>query len=54
MAGAVIPDAERAAIVDVHGEIATAIVRSAVYHEYLHLLRTSEGWRIVNAPWQST
>lgn len=39
-------------VVDVYGEIATAIVRSAVYHEYLHLLRTSEGWRIVNALWR--
>ena len=39
-------------VVDVYGEIAAAIVRSAVYHEYLHLLRTSEGWRIVNVLWR--
>ena len=39
-------------VVDVYGEIATVIVRSAVYHEYLHLLRTSEGWRVVNALWR--
>jgi putative lumazine-binding protein len=39
-------------VVDVHGDIASAIVRSAVYHEYLHLVRTSEGWRIANALWE--
>ena len=31
--------------------IATAIVRSAPYREYLHLVRTDDGWRIVNALW---
>jgi hypothetical protein len=40
------------AVVEVHGEIATAIVRSAVYREYLHLVRTSEGWKIANALWR--
>jgi hypothetical protein len=39
-------------VVDVYGEIATAIVRSAVYHEYLHLVRTDEGWKIVNTLWR--
>jgi hypothetical protein len=39
---------------DVYGDIATATVRSAVYHEYLHLVRTSEGWKIANALWQPT
>ena len=39
-------------VVDVHDGIATAIVRSAVYREYLHLIRTREGWKIVNALWQ--
>jgi len=34
---------------DVHEQIATATVYSAVYIEYLHLVRTAEGWRIVNA-----
>jgi hypothetical protein len=28
-------------------EIASVTVRSAVYIEYLHLVRTSEGWKIV-------
>ena len=39
---------------DVYGDIATATVRSAVYHEYLHLVRTREGWKIANALWQPT
>jgi hypothetical protein len=39
---------------DVYGDIATATVRSAVYHEYLHLVRTRDGWKIANALWQPT
>jgi hypothetical protein len=38
-------------VLDVHGDIATAVVRSAVYREYVHLVRTDDGWRIVNALW---
>ncbi len=41
-------------VVDVHHDIAAAVVRSAQYREYLHLVRTAEGWRIVNAFWQLT
>ena len=41
-------------VVDVHGDIASAVVDSDVYREYLHLVRTADGWRIVNALWQST
>jgi hypothetical protein len=41
-------------VVDVHHDIATAVVRSAQYREYLHLVRTPDGWRIVNALWQLT
>jgi hypothetical protein len=41
-------------VIDIHHDIATAVVRSAQYREYLHLLRTSDGWRIVNAFWQFT
>jgi hypothetical protein len=37
---------------DVYGDIASATIRSAVYHEYIHLARTPEGWKIVNAFWQ--
>jgi hypothetical protein len=39
-------------VVEVHGDIATVIVRSAVYREYLHLVRTREGWKIANALWR--
>jgi Putative lumazine-binding len=42
------------AVVDIHHDIATAVVRSAQYREYLHLVRTVDGWRIVNAFWQFT
>jgi hypothetical protein len=38
-------------VLDVHGNIATVVVRSAVYREYLHLVRTDEDWKIVNALW---
>jgi len=34
---------------DVHEQIATATVHSAVYIEYLQLMQTPQGWRIVNA-----
>ena len=36
---------------DDYRHIATATVHSAVYIEYLQLVRTTEGWRIVNALW---
>jgi putative lumazine-binding protein len=36
---------------DVDGDIATATVHSVPYVDYLHLIRTSDGWRIVNALW---
>jgi Putative lumazine-binding len=38
-------------VVDVYGDIATAVVDSHVYREYLHLVRTDGGWKIVNALW---
>jgi hypothetical protein len=34
---------------DVHGEIASVRVGSALYYEYLHLVRTDDGWKIANA-----
>jgi hypothetical protein len=37
---------------DTQREIANVTVRSAVYVDYLHLVRTREGWRIINALWQ--
>jgi putative lumazine-binding protein len=39
---------------DVYGTIASATVRSAVYREYVQLVRTPEGWKIVNALWEWT
>jgi putative lumazine-binding protein len=39
---------------DVYNWIASVTVRSSVYHEYLHLVRASNGWKIVNALWQRT
>ncbi len=41
-------------VADVYGTIATAIVRSAVYREYVQLARTAEGWKIVNTLWELT
>jgi hypothetical protein len=37
---------------DTYGTVASATIRSAVYREYVHLVRTAEGWRIVNALWE--
>ena len=39
-------------VVDVWGDAASVVVRTAIYHEYLHLVRTTGGWRIVDALWQ--
>ena len=39
---------------DVYGTIANVTVRSAVYREYVQLVRTPEGWKIVNALWEWT
>jgi hypothetical protein len=41
-------------IADIHADIASATVRSAVYREYVHLARTADGWKIVNALWAPT
>jgi len=35
----------------VHGDIATATITSAVYVDYVHLVRDDGRWRIVNALW---
>jgi ketosteroid isomerase-like protein len=40
-------------VLDVHGDIASVTVRSAPYYEYLHLVRTSDGWKIANAVFQA-
>jgi hypothetical protein len=39
-------------VLDVHEDIASVVVRSAVYYEYIHLVRTPDGWRIANALWR--
>jgi hypothetical protein len=39
---------------DVREDIASVTVRSAVYHEYLHLVRAQDGWKIANALWRSS
>jgi ketosteroid isomerase-like protein len=39
---------------DVYGDIASVTVCSAVYHEYVQLVRTRDGWKIANALWQLT
>ncbi|MFC7495319.1 MULTISPECIES: nuclear transport factor 2 family protein [unclassified Nocardioides] len=36
-------------VLDVEGGIASALVRSEPFHEYLHLVRTRDGWKIANA-----
>lgn len=41
-------------VVDVHRAIAVVTVRSDVYREYLGLVRTHDGWKIVNALWEFT
>ncbi|MGH3128498.1 MAG: nuclear transport factor 2 family protein [Gaiellaceae bacterium] len=35
----------------VHGDIATVTVTSAVYVDYLQLVRTPQGWEIANVLW---
>jgi hypothetical protein len=37
---------------DVHEDIASVTVRTAPYHEYLHLVRTHDGWKIANVLWR--
>ena len=41
-------------VADVRGDAASVVVRTAIYHEYLHMVRTTGGWRIANALWQFT
>ena len=41
-------------VVESYERIATVVVRSDVYREYLHLARTRDGWKIVNALWAFT
>jgi hypothetical protein len=41
-------------IEDVYEDVASVTVRSAPYREYLHLVRTSDGWKIANALYRPT
>jgi ketosteroid isomerase-like protein len=41
-------------VVDVHHDIASVRVRSEPYREYLHLVRTRDGWKIANALWRDS
>jgi putative lumazine-binding protein len=36
-------------VVEIYGSIASVVVRSNIYREYLHLVRMPDGWKIVNA-----
>jgi hypothetical protein len=38
--------------VEVYDDIASACVYAVPYVDYLHLVRTDEGWRIINALWR--
>ncbi|MFI7062726.1 nuclear transport factor 2 family protein [Kribbella sp. NPDC050124] len=38
-------------VLDVRRDIASVVVRSEPYYEYLHLVRTRDGWKIANALW---
>jgi hypothetical protein len=50
------PEKRRLRIVvdEIHDSIATARVDSEIYREYVHLVRTPDGWRIVNTLWTWT
>lgn len=41
-------------VIEAYGDIATVVVRSPEYREYLHLVRTPQGWQIVNAFYRMT
>ena len=50
------PDARglKITVDEIHGPIATARVDSSTYREYVHLVRTGDGWRIANTLWTWT
>jgi hypothetical protein len=39
-------------VADVHGDIASAVVHSASYREYVHLVRTDGRWQVASSLWQ--
>jgi hypothetical protein len=38
-------------VLDVKHDIASVLVRSEPYYEYIHLVRTRDGWKVANALW---
>ena len=42
----------RVEIHDVYGAVASATVHAVPFIDYLHLVRTPDGWRILNALWR--
>lgn len=40
-------------VIEIRGNAATAIAHSVPYIEYLHLIRTPDGWRIIASLWQA-
>ena len=46
--------AYRVSVVDIDVDIAAASVHTLRAVDYLHLVRTGTGWRIVNALWRGT
>lgn len=40
-------------VLDIKHDIASVLVRSEPYYEYLHLVRTRDGWKIANALWSA-
>jgi ketosteroid isomerase-like protein len=40
-------------IEDVYEDVASVTVHAPPYHEYLHLVRTRDGWKIANALWRN-
>ena len=37
---------------DVYEDVASVTVHAPPYHEYVHLVRTADGWKIANALWR--
>jgi hypothetical protein len=48
------PEARRYEVraVEIHDDIASACVYAVPYVDYLHLVRTDDGWRILHALWR--
>ncbi|HJR93915.1 MAG TPA: nuclear transport factor 2 family protein [Gaiellaceae bacterium] len=40
-------------VADVYEDIASAVVDSDVYREYLQLVRADDGWQVIDALWRS-